>query len=282
MVQLSHFLPDNYDASKSITLIAGKGYYPILVAKKIREKGISLKLLAFEGETLSELYDSFPEKDRAMIKVGQLGKFLKVLKEQGSKYAFLAGQITPRRLFNGLHLDLKALVLLAMLPKRNAETIFGLLIEQIEKLGMIILDGRAFLDDELATEGVMVGKLKGRQEHIDHGIEIAQAAAQHNIGQSVVVSKGTVLAVEAFEGTDEMLRRANSFGADEMIFVKTIKSNQDFRLDVPIFGEQTIRVLEQTRINTVFLEANKTIILDKKRVLEMAKQAKITLVGYKR
>ncbi len=279
-VTYSKYLPLNYDPQGIITLVAGKGDYPILLASKIQALGIPLKLLAFEGETNLDFYESFKPEDKSMVKVGQLGKFLKAIKQFGSKYVLLAGQITPRRLFHGLHLDLKALIALAKLKERNAHTIFGIIIQELTDINVTTLDARSFLDDELAHEGVMVGKLTLRQEHIDLGIRIAKSIAELDIGQGVVVSKGTVLAVEAFEGTDAMLQRAGTFKAQDMLFVKTMKPNHDYRLDVPVFGLKTIETLKAAGIYTVLLETTKTIILNKEDILKHAKQAGITLVGY--
>lgn len=277
---LSKFLPTDFDPSATVVIIAGKEYYPILMAARIRKLGVSVRLIAFEGETDPELYETFPDNERAMIKVGQLGKFLKALKQFNARYAVLAGQITPRRLFGGLHLDLKALTLLALLRIRNAETIFGLIISEMQKVGVTCLDGRSFLDEDLATKGPMVGKIKVSQDHLEHGIHIAQSIAQLGIGQGVVISKGTVLAVEAFEGTDAMLLRAGSFGAKDMVFVKTINREQDFRVDVPVFGMGTIRTLKKAGIQNVLLESENTIILNKPQVLEAAREADINIVGY--
>ena len=140
------------------------------------------------------------------------------------KYALMAGQITPKRLFHGLHPDLKALKILNSLKVKNAETIFGAIAEEIHEIGVHLLDARSFIDDQMATRGVMTsGKQSAAREYIDHGIKIAKAVSDNDIGQGCVVRKGTVLAVEAYEGTDPMLQRAGTFKTDGMIFVKTVK-----------------------------------------------------------
>src|SRR6185312_5154570 len=127
----SAFLPAGYDPARPVALIAGQGAYPQLVAQAIRAAGIPLKLIAFEGETAPELVAAFPEADRRQVLVGQVGKTLKVLREFGAGYALMAGQITPRRLFSGLHPDLKAAAILLSLKRRNAETIFGAICQEI-------------------------------------------------------------------------------------------------------------------------------------------------------
>ena len=143
--------------------------------------------------------------------VGQVGKTLRLLEKFGAGYALMAGQVTPRRLFSGLRPDLKAAQILLSLKRRNAETIFGAVAKEIEALGIRLLDARAFLDDQLATPGCMTGgRFPIDADCVDHGVHIARECARLDIGQGCVVRKGTVLAVEAFEGTDEMLRRAGS------------------------------------------------------------------------
>jgi DUF1009 family protein len=172
---MSRFLPDNFDASLPLTLIAGQGLYPVLLAERAREAKIPLRLIELGGETHPDLVSSFPEDERAAVKVGQVGKLLKELKKFDAGYAVMAGQVTPGKLFKGLHPDLKAIRMLAGLDRKNAETIFGAIGDEIEKIGVHLLDARVFMDEDLASEGVMVkGKEKIDPEHLAHGIEIAR------------------------------------------------------------------------------------------------------------
>ena len=281
MPALSRFLPADFDPRRPIALIAGQGQYPIRVAAAIRRAGVPLRLIAFEEETPAELFASFPEAERRMLLVGQLGKALDTLEKFGAGYAIMAGQITPRRLFKGLHPDFKAARILFSLKRRNAETIFGALAKEIAALGVTLLDARSFLDDELASEGPMTGKFSVPDEFLQHGIHIAKEVARLDIGQGVVVRKGTVVAVEAFEGTDAMLRRAGEFKTDHLLFVKTVKPRQDYRFDVPVFGLRTLESMRDAGIEHAALEADNTIMLEKPRVLEQARAWKIRLFGYR-
>jgi len=276
----SSFLPPDYD-QRAIGLIAGKGCYPILTAERIRRAGLPLRLIGFEGETAAELMQSTPADERRQIKVGQLGKLLKSLHSLGCGYALMAGQLTPKRLFHGLHPDLKALKILNSLKRKNAETIFGAIAAEIEALGIQMLDARCFLDDQLAEAGLMTpGQLKASPDYIRHGIEIARGISELDIGQGCVVRKGTVLAVEAYEGTDPMLQRAGTFKTDGLIFVKTVKRQQDYRFDVPVFGERTLEVMHASGIRTAALEAGSVIMLDKAQLLDRAGRMKIELLGF--
>jgi UDP-2,3-diacylglucosamine hydrolase len=278
---LSSFLPAGFDPRKPVALIAGQGLYPGLVAAALRRAGVPVRLIAFDEETRPELVESFPKAERQTLLVGQLGKMLRALEQFGAGYAYMAGQITPRRLFKGLHPDLKATRILLSLKRRNAETIFGAIATEIEKLGVSLLDARAFLDDQLAAPGVMTGgRFPIEREYVEHGIHLAREVARLDIGQGVVVRKGTALAIEAFEGTDDMLRRAGSFKTTDALFVKTVKTNQDYRFDVPVFGQQTLETMRAAGIVAAALEAEKVIILDRPAVLVQAKTWGIHLLGF--
>jgi DUF1009 family protein len=206
---------------------------------------------------------------------------LDALKDFGAGYALMAGQVKPKRLFHGLVPDLKAAQILFSLKRRNAETIFGAIAAEIEKTGVTLLDARAFIDDQMATPGAMTGvRLPIEEEYLLHGVSIAREIARLDIGQGCVVRKGTVLAVEAFEGTDAMLLRAGSFKTDETLFVKTVKARQDFRFDVPVFGLRTLETMREAGITAGALEAGKVILLDRAAVLKQAQAWQIALHGF--
>lgn len=280
-VPLSAFLPADFDPRRPLVLIAGRGQYPGITAAAIRRACVPLRLVALDDETSPDLIASFPEDQRVHLNVGQLGKLLSALKDFGAGYALMAGQVKPKRLFHGLTPDLKAAQILFSLKRRNAETIFGAIAAEIEKLGVRLLDARSFLDDQLAHAGPMTGrKIPVDRDYLDHGIHIAREIARLDIGQGCVVRKGTVLAVEAFEGTDDMLRRAGTFKTDETLFVKVVKTGQDFRFDVPVFGQRTLETMREAGLGAAALEAGKVIMLDKHAVLAQAKTWDISLYGF--
>ena len=142
-----------------------------------------------------------------------------------------------------------------------------------------MLDARVFMDDDLAKVGTMVkGKEKIDPEHLAHGVEVARENARLDVGQGVVVSRGTVLAVEAFEGTNQMLERAGKFGAKNCLFVKLGKPKQDTRFDVPVFGLETLRAAEDAGIRNAVLESSSVLLLKKDQVLEEAKQLNMGII----
>ena len=273
---MSRFLPDKFNSTKILAIIAGQGLYPILLSERARAAGIPTRLIQLEGETSPKLINSFHEEERCIVKVGQIGKLLKELKKFNASYSVMAGQVTPGKLFRGLHPDLKAVRMLTALKRKNAESIFGAIGNEIEKIGIHLLDARAFMDEDLVDDQTFVkGKEIIAPDYAQHGVEIALEIARLDIGQGVVVSRGTVLAVEAFEGTDSMLLRAGAFKTKNCLFVKTGKPNQDTRFDVPIFGLNTLQKMSEAGIMNVALEKNSVIILDKKSVLKEAKKLRI-------
>jgi hypothetical protein len=238
-------------------------------------------LIELGGETPTELVNDFKTEQRATVKVGQVGKLLKELKSFDAGYAVMVGQVTPGKLFRGLHPDLKAIRMLAGLDRKNAETIFGAIGDEIENAGVHLLDARVFMDEDLADEGVMVkGKDKIDPQHLEHGIEIARENARLDVGQGVVVSRGTVLAIEAFEGTNAMIERAGSFGAKNCLFVKLGKPDQDTRFDVPVFGLHTLQAMTKAGIGTAALQRGSVLLLDKPKLLSEAKKLRIGIRGF--
>ncbi|MBC2604453.1 LpxI family protein [Pelagicoccus albus] len=278
---MSQFLPPDFDKSAPVVLIAGRGEYPKLVAEKALAAGVNLRLMAFEGEAAQETIDLFPENHRVVINVGKIGAWLKAIKAFGCRYAIAAGQVKPGKLFKDLKPDIKAATLLVKLKRKNAHTIFGAIADELLANGQVALDARCFLDDQLATPGYMTKAYEKIEDtYIQHGIEIAQEMARLDVGQGVVVRKGTVLAVEAFEGTDPMLKRAGSFKTEQLVFVKTIKPEQDYRFDVPVFGLRTLEVMAEHNIGTAVLKAGSVIMVQKEQILAEAKRHKIQLIGF--
>jgi len=276
----SKFLPNNYNG-EAITLIAGRGRYPELLTEIIKGKGIPLKLISIKGETDESLIDVFSDEDHVSLHLGKVNQLLKTLKSLESQYVIMAGQIKPTRLFKDLNPDIKLLSILAKLKELNAETIFGALVELIDNQGCKVIDARSFLDDHLATEGLMTDtKKKLSSDILEFGVNMAKNIAQLNIGQGIVIKDKTVIAVEAFEGTNKMLKRVGELNLNNLIFFKTIKKNQDCRFDIPVFGLQTLELMKSLNINTAVLENNSVIMIDKPEILKAAEKYKIQLIGF--
>src|SRR5437899_996570 len=227
---------------QDLGIIAGNGVYPRLIADAARKAGVEkIIAAAFTNET-----DPFLEQHVGVLewmRVGQLGRLLKFFRGQDIHHAIMAGQIAPKNLFD-LRPDVKAMMLLAKLKHRNAESIFAAIADELSKIEVNLLPATTFLEDSIAPSGVIAGpKLSRREEDdVELGWNVAREIARLDIGQTVIVKNGTIVAVEALEGTNEAITRAGALARDGAVVVKVAKPNQDMRFDVPVIGVETIRV----------------------------------------
>ena len=192
----------------------------------------------------------------------------------------MAGQIAPKNLFD-LRPDWKALLMLARLKERNAESIFAAIADELRKIDIELLPATSFLEDYLAPAGLMVGSRLSRREEedIDLGWKTAKEIARMDVGQTVVVKDGTVLALEGFEGTNEAIKRGGKLAREGAVVVKVAKPNQDMRFDVPVIGVETIRVANDAHIRVIAVEAGKTLLLERDAIIDLAQTGGLSIVG---
>ena len=266
-------------APDQLAIIAGNGVYPRVLARAAKGAGVrKILALAFEGETdpkLAQLVDEV-----CWLRVGQLNRMLSTLRDARITSAIMAGQIAPRNLFD-LHPDWRALLLLAKLKQRNAESIFRAIAGELDKTGVALLPATTFLEDFLAGKDLIAGPKLSRREKsdIELGWGVAQKIAALDTGQTVIVKNGTVLAIEGFDGTNETIRRGGALGRGGAVMIKVAKPNQDMRFDIPVVGPETISVAAQAKIRVIALEAGRTLLLEKEAVILAAQRAKISLFG---
>ena len=275
---VNDFLPQDFDPSAPIALLAGKGDYPCLVWQKMKALCSNAFVIAFEENSLQT---QVPPDHFFKFSVGQIGTWLKALKTKKIRYVVLAGQVTPRRLFNGLLPDLKAILLLAKLKERNATSIFTAVINEMASIGITTLDARSFVVDQLVDFGDMTQK-NGRKidpEKLAKAVETCKTIASLDIGQSLIVSDGTVVIVEAFDGTDAMIERAGKICSKPMGLGKLAKASQDFRFDVPVFGMHTLDEMHRAGVVWAALDTQRALIINKQAVLHEADRLKIRIFG---
>jgi DUF1009 family protein len=264
---------------ETLGIIAGSGVYPLLLADAARVAGVKrIAVAAFKDETSQDVVNRADEIE--WRRVGQLGRLLNFFRDKKVQHAIMAGQIAPGNLFN-LRPDFKAMFLLARLKERNAESIFSAIGDQLAENGVELLPAATFLDHLLAPEGHIAGpKLKEREaEDVTFGFGIAKQLSALDVGQTIVVKNGTVLAVEAFEGTNEAIRRGGSLGKRNAIVIKVTKPNQDMRFDIPVIGTETLKVANESKIRVIAVEADRTLLLEKPSLIDLADRHKISLVG---
>jgi len=260
-------------------IIAGNGVYPRLLADSARDAGVKkIVAAAFTGETEPALAQHVDLID--WMRVGQLGRLLKFFRDQKIHHAIMAGQIAPKNLFD-LRPDWKALLLLGRLKQRNAESIFAAIADELAAIDVDLLPATTFLEDSLALSGLIAGpKLSRReQEDVDLGWKIAKEIARLDVGQTVIVKDGTVVAVEALEGTNETIARGGTLARKHAIMVKVAKPNQDMRFDVPVIGIETIRIAADANLRVIAIEAGKTLLLERGAIVDFANRSKISLVA---
>jgi UDP-2,3-diacylglucosamine hydrolase len=263
----------------ALGIIAGNGVYPRLLADAARKAGVrKLIAAAFTDETDSVLEQQVDVLE--WMHVGQLGRLLRFFRAQDVHHAIMAGQIAPKNLF-GLRPDLKALMLLGKLKQRNAESIFAAIADELAKIKVDLLPATTFLEDSIAKLGLIAGpKLSSREEYdIELGWNIAKEIARLDIGQTVIIKKGTVVAVEALEGTNEALRRGGALAGPGAVMVKVAKPNQDMRFDVPVIGVETLRVAAEAKLRVIGIEAGKTLLLEHDAIVDLVNRSEISIIA---
>ena len=263
----------------ALGIIAGNGVYPRLLADAARRAGVKrIVAAAFTDETDDRLVDKVDEIH--WMRVGQLGKLIACFRDSGVTQAMMAGQIAPKNLFD-LRPDWKTLLLLARLKRRNAESIFAAIGDELARAQITLLPATSFLEDCLAPDGLIAGrKLTAREEDdVAFGFEIGREVSRLDIGQTVVVKNGTVLAVEGFEGTNETIKRGGALGGKNAIMVKVAKPNQDMRFDVPVIGVATIDVATDAHLRVIAIEAGRTLLLEKEAIIDLATRSNISIVA---
>src|SRR5512144_439707 len=263
----------------NLGIIAGNGVYPRLLAEGARRAGVEkIVAAAFTDET-----DPILEQHVDLLewmRVGQLGRLLRFFRSQGIHHAVMAGQIAPTNLFD-LRPDLKALVLLGKLKERNAESIFGAIADELAKIDVDLLPATTFLEDSLAKLGLIAGpKLSSREERdVDLGWDIGKEIARLDIGQTIVIKNGTIVAVEALEGTNEAIKRGGTLAREGAVMVKVSKPNPDMRFDVPVIGVETIRVAAESAVRVIAVESGKTLLLERDAIADFANRSNISIIA---
>jgi len=271
----------NEQAPQSLALIAGNGSYPIILAQSAKAQGVKrIVVIAFKGETDSAIGRHADELH--WIRVGQLATLLDILAGSGVNEAVMAGQLTPTLLYRARP-DLKMIALLAGLKVRNADTIFGAVGDELNKIGIRLIPASRFMESSMPAPGALTARAPtdGEWTDIKLGLTVAKATSALNIGQTVVIKEGTILAVEAFEGTNTAIKRGGKLGKGGVVVVKVAKQNHDMRFDIPVIGLKTIAVLRKTRATALAVEAQRTIILDREDVIRAADKLGVAIVAVK-
>jgi DUF1009 family protein len=264
---------------EKIGLIAGNRKFPLLFAEAAKRNNYYIVAVAIKGDTsakLRKLVDKI-----YWIGLGELGRMFEVFKKEGVTKAVMAGQISPYRLFSKeLERNEEIKGLLDRIRDKKADTIFGAIAEELQEVGLELLDSTAFLKELLPQKGTLTKREPGFNEWEDvyFGFDLAKAVAGLDIGQTIAVKTKAVVAVEALEGTDSLIRRAGRI-ARGLTVIKVSKPNQDMRFDVPVVGLNTVKNLIQVRARCLAIEAGKTLFIDKEKSIELADKKGVSIVA---
>ncbi len=266
---------------ETIGIIAGNRSLPLLFARQARAQGAKrIVAVAFDGETdprLGELVD-----DIVWLRVGQLSKLISAFADRGVRHCVMLGQIAPKNLFD-LRPDLRAVSVLLRLKEKNAHTIFGAIADELKKDGIELIHPLSWLQPLMPAAGFTLGPALSdeQKEDVAFGLRTAKQISRMEIGQTVVVKNGAVLAVEGLEGTDQCLRRGGSLGgkAGGAVAVKVAREKHDLRFDIPCLGLNTLESCRDAKIAVLAFEAGMTLLLDEEEVAGLARKHKISVVG---
>ena len=265
-------------------LIAGNGRFPFLVLDAARAQGHDVTIVATKEEAFPELNDAAARHGSSIhwISLGQLGQCIALLQRDGVTHAVMAGQVKHTKIFSGgIVPDMLFLSVLARLASRNTDGLIGAVATVLRDRGIELMDSTALLKPLLAKSGVLTGRGPDADERNDFefGYRMADAIAGLDIGQTVVVKQLAVVAVEAMEGTDQVIVRAGHLAGAGVRVVKVAKPGQDMRFDVPVIGLATIQTMHDAGATALSIDAGRTLLLDGEAVIAAANAANIAIVG---
>ena len=264
-------------------LLAGNGRFPFLVLDAARAQGHEVTIIAIKEETFSEL-NAAAQRQQAQIhwiSLGQLGTCISLLKAAGVTTAVMAGQVKHTKIFGGVMPDKTFLAVLLKLTSRNTDGLIGAVANVLRENGIELIDSTSLLTPLLAKPGVLTRRAPSDEEQRDFefGYKMADVIAGLDIGQTIAVKHLAVVAVEAMEGTDEVIGRAGHLAGPGVRIVKVAKPSQDMRFDVPVVGFATIQAMRVAGATALSIDAGKTLMLDVEAVYASADEAGITIVG---
>lgn len=267
-----------------IGLIAGNGQFPFLALDAARDLGHDVTVIAIKDEAdprLSEAAAASPGADLHWVSLGQLGRCITLLKEAGVSQALMAGQVKHTKLFAGLVPDLTLLKVLSRLRAKNTDALISAVADVLSEQGIDLVDSTQFLQPLLARGGTLTERTPSSTHTADleFGYRMADAVAGLDIGQTIVIKDRAVVAVEAMEGTDEVIGRGARLAGDGIVVVKVAKPHQDMRFDVPVIGMRTIRALHEARAAVLSIDAGRTLVLDGDTVIDAANRFGLVVVG---
>lgn len=262
-------------------LIAGNGRFPFLVLEAARSQGIEMTVIALREEASPEL-ETLSQRLH-WVSLGELSRTLDLLHQEGVTRAVMAGQVKHTKIFSSIRPDWKLAKLIFSLPRKNTDALIGAVARVLEDEGIQLVDSTSFLKPLLPEPGVLTRRAPDARESADiaYGREVARQVAGLDLGQTVVISDRACVAVEAMEGTDETIERAARLASGKpLVVVKVAKPRQDMRFDVPVVGLQTVEVMRRSHATALAVDACRTLLFDRTRLIELADDAGIAVEAF--
>jgi DUF1009 family protein len=262
-------------------LIAGNGRFPFLVLEGARNQGIEMAVIALKEEASAELEKS--AKRLHWVSLGELSKAIDLMHQEGVTQAVMAGQVKHSKIFGAIRPDWKLAKLLFSLPRKNTDSLIGAVAKILEDEGIRLVDSTLFLKPLVPEAGVLTKRAPDEREAADiaYGLGVARQISAMDIGQTVLISDRACVAVEAMEGTDETIARAARIAdGRSLVVVKVSKPGQDMRFDVPVIGLPTIEHMKSARATALALDAGRTLLFDREKLLAQADAAGIAIQAF--
>jgi DUF1009 family protein len=262
-------------------LIAGNGRFPFLVLEGARSQGIEMAVIALKEEASAELESS--AKRLHWVSLGELSRAIDLMHQEGVTQAVMAGQVKHNKIFSSIRPDWKLAKLLLSLKRKNTDALIGAVARVLEDEGIRLVDSTLFLKPLVPEPGVLTRRAPDAREaaDIEYGLGVARQVSAMDIGQTVVISDRSCVAVEAMEGTDETIARAARIANGKpLVVVKVSKPGQDMRFDVPVVGLPTIQQMKSVRATALALDAGRTLLFDRAKLIEQADAAGIAIQAF--
>lgn len=262
-----------------IGLIAGSGQFPIIFSKAAKSKGFAVYAVAYLKEADDRLKNYVD--DIEWMHLGQIKRLIKFFKKNNISEAVMMGAIKKTRMFSDLKPDTKAISILTGMKHTHDDGLLRAFAGVLEKEGIRIQESTFLLPDLLAKEGCWTKRKPNRNEKsdVDLGWSLAKEIGRLDIGQCLVIECGSVLAVEAIDGTDATIKRGGKLGKGESVVIKVCKPNQDKRFDIPAVGAQTVKTMYEAGVKVLAIEAEKAVVFDKEEMVTLANKYGITIIA---
>ncbi len=261
-------------------LIAGNGRFPFLVLQSAQQQGIDVVVAAIKEETFPEIEScGYPVH---WLGLGELGKLVRTFRTAGVRKAIMAGQVKHVQIFGSSFPDLTMIRMLAGLKHKNTDSLIGGVAKVLEEAGITLVDSSSLLKPHMVPEGALTrrGLNADEQSDVDYGRPIAHRIASMDIGQTIAVRDRAVVAVEAMEGTDAVIRRAGELvGKKKLTIIKVSKPKQDMRFDIPVIGLATVENMIASGATALVIDGQRCLIFDKEEIVKAADAHDIAVVA---